>query len=147
MDDDLALSGAPRQVDLRHVLDIFLRDTSQNVISLFESLPEQQDAERWAHRTPHTGTCMSLYHAQDIASTRALTGFCNHTIKAVISDSSNLSTVIFMLTSLTRRKRRLLLFLHNTKQRLLRLIVVAKWASKVCVLARLLSYPKQFSIL
>ena len=68
MDDDLALAGAPRQVDLRHVLDIFLRDTSQKIITLLERLPEQQDAERWTHRIPHIGSCMSLYDAQDIAS-------------------------------------------------------------------------------
>ncbi len=30
-----------------------------------------------------------------------------------------------------RRKRALLLFLHNTKQRLLRLLIVVKWANKV----------------
>ena len=53
MDDDLALAGAPRQVDLRHVLDIFLRDTSQTLNSLLQSLPEQQDAERWALPTPY----------------------------------------------------------------------------------------------
>ena len=46
MDDDLALAGAPRQVDLRHILEIFLRETSQNLNALLESLPEQQDADR-----------------------------------------------------------------------------------------------------
>ena len=51
MDDDLALAGAPRQVDLRHILDIFLRETSQTLYALLEKMPEQQDAERWAHDT------------------------------------------------------------------------------------------------
>lgn len=46
MEDDLALAGAPRQIDLRHVLDIFLREASQNLASLIEGLPAQGDAER-----------------------------------------------------------------------------------------------------
>ena len=33
--------------------------------------------------------------------------------------------------SSARRKRALMLFLHNTKQRLLRLLIVVKWANKV----------------
>ncbi len=36
-----------------------------------------------------------------------------------------------MLLSTWRRKRALLLFLHSTKQRLLRLLIVAKWTNKV----------------
>lgn len=46
MDDDLALAGAPRQVDLRHVLDVFLWETSQSLNALIEGPPEQEDADR-----------------------------------------------------------------------------------------------------
>jgi hypothetical protein len=46
MDDDLALAGAPRQVDLGHVLDIFLWETSQSLNALIKGLPEQKDADR-----------------------------------------------------------------------------------------------------
>ena len=48
MEDDLALAGAPRQVDLRHILDNFLRETSQSLNGLIEELPAQGDAFRYA---------------------------------------------------------------------------------------------------
>ena len=46
MDDDLALAGAPRQVDLRHILDAFLWETSQSLNALIEGPQEQEDADR-----------------------------------------------------------------------------------------------------
>ena len=48
MEDDVALAGAPRQVDLRHILDNFLRETSQSLNGLVEELPAQEDADRYA---------------------------------------------------------------------------------------------------
>ena len=44
----MALAGAPRQVDLRHILDNFLRETSQSLNGLVEELPAQEDAVRCA---------------------------------------------------------------------------------------------------
>ena len=44
----MALAGAPRQVDLRHILDNFLRETSQSLNGLVEELPAQEDADRYA---------------------------------------------------------------------------------------------------
>lgn len=38
------------------------------------------------------------------------------------------------------RKRALLLFLHNTKQRLLRLLIIVKWANKVLLILFGLSF-------
>ena len=68
MEDDVALAGAPRQVDLRHILDNFLRETSQSLNGLVEELPAQEDADRYA--LPMAVSC------NDKAASHPLKGAC-----------------------------------------------------------------------
>ena len=60
-DDRVALAGALRLVDLRHVLDAFLEQAHAGLRDLTEAQPARSDADRWPRM-------QSLRHATAIIS-------------------------------------------------------------------------------